>query len=128
MQWDFRGCWAKFWLSFLSFSLLCISSFLCNNSEAEDMYCYCPHPLCYLIQRPPPPKRGGRGRECKEVRIGTTGRTRVLADERPMGTSTCGGKVFKEKTRVSGERPISATSFRQQSMQAPPPPPRAVSP
>ena len=46
----------------------------------------------------------GRGRVCGEVRIGQTGRSRAGGD-RPMGT-------------VSGERPIGAASFRQQSTQA----------
>ena len=31
-----------------------------------------------------------------------------------MGTAAYGGKGFKERARVSGERPIGAASFRQQ--------------
>ena len=46
---------------------------------------------------------------------------------RPMGAAAYGGKGFKERARVSGERPIGAASCRQQyneaSCQAPPPPP-----
>ena len=38
---------------------------------------------------------------------------RALAGERLMGTATSGGKEFNGRTRVSGERPIGATSFRQ---------------
>ena len=56
--------------------------------------------------------------ECREVRKGKTGRARALSCERPMGTATCGGKGFTERTRVSGERPIGAASLRQQPMQA----------
>ena len=48
-----------------------------------------------------------------EVRISQTGRSRALGGERPMGTATYGGKGFKERTRVTGERPIGAASFRQ---------------
>ena len=33
-----------------------------------------------------------------------------------MGTGAYGGKGFKERTRVSGERPIGGASFRQQSI------------
>ena len=70
----------------------------------------------------------GKGRVCKEGRIGQTGRSRALGGggERPMGTTTCGGKRSKERTCASGERPMGAASFRQQSIQAscqPPPPP-----
>ena len=35
-----------------------------------------------------------------------------------MGTAAYGGKGFKERARVSGERPIGAASFRQQYIQA----------
>ena len=35
-----------------------------------------------------------------------------------MGTATHGGKGFKVRTRVSGERPISTASFKQQFSQA----------
>ena len=35
-----------------------------------------------------------------------------------MGTATFGGKGLKERTRVSGERPMGAASFSQQSIQA----------
>ena len=41
-----------------------------------------------------------------------------------MGTATDGGKVFQERTRVSGERPIGAAGFRQQSIQASCQPPK----
>ena len=34
-----------------------------------------------------------------------------------MGTATYRGKGFKERTRVSGKRPIAATSLRQYSTQ-----------
>ena len=33
-----------------------------------------------------------------------------------MRGATCGGKGLKERTRESGERPIGATSFRQQNI------------
>ena len=42
-----------------------------------------------------------------------------------MGTAAYGGKGFKGRTGVSGERPIGAAQCRQQSIQAscqPPPP------
>ena len=48
----------------------------------------------------------GKGRVCREVWIGQTQRVRALGGERPIGTATYGGKGFKERTRVSGERPI----------------------
>ena len=35
-----------------------------------------------------------------------------------MDATTYGGNGFKERTRVSGERPTSAASFRQQSIKA----------
>ena len=35
-----------------------------------------------------------------------------------MGTTTYGGKGFKGRARVSGERPMGAASFGQQSIQA----------
>ena len=44
-----------------------------------------------------------------------------------MGAAAYGGKGFRERARVSGERPIGAASCRQQYNQAscqPPPPPR----
>ena len=44
-----------------------------------------------------------------------------------MCTATDGGTGFEERIRASGERPIGAASFRQQSIQAscqPPPPAR----
>ena len=34
-----------------------------------------------------------------------------------MGTAAYGGKGFKERTRVTGEGRIGATSFRQQPIQ-----------
>ena len=44
-----------------------------------------------------------------------------------MGAAACGGKGFKERAGVSGERPIGAVSCRQQHkpgvMPTPPPPP-----
>ena len=51
-----------------------------------------------------------------EVRVGQAGKWR--AQGRPMGAATFGGKGFKERVRVSGERPIGATSCRQQYTQA----------
>ena len=46
-----------------------------------------------------------------------------------MGTTAYRGKGFKERVRVSGERPIGAANFRQPniqaSCQAPPPSPVA---
>ena len=45
-----------------------------------------------------------------------------------MGTAAYGGKGFKERTRVSGERPMGADSFRQQSIQASSPPRYVMSP
>ena len=51
-----------------------------------------------------------------------------------MGTATCGGKGFVERTRVSGERPIGAASRRQHSAwvscqpTTPPPLPRCLRP
>ena len=48
-----------------------------------------------------------------------------------MGAAAYRGKGFKERAMVSGERPIGATSCRQQSIpascQPPPPPPRPPS-
>ena len=56
------------------------------------------HGFCVAFSPPPPFPRGvGGGRQ-----IGTT----------------CGGTGFKERTRVSGERPIVTASFRQQSIPA----------
>ena len=46
---------------------------------------------------PPPPQRAG---------------------ERLMGAAVYGGKGFKERPRVSGERPIGAAGCSQQSTQA----------
>ena len=46
-----------------------------------------------------------------------------------MGTAACGGRGFKGRTRVSGERLIGAARCRQQHDQAsyqPPPPPATV--
>ena len=51
--------------------------------------------------------------------------TGTLGGERPMGTTAYGWKGFKERTWVSGGRPIGAASCRQQSTAGvvPPPPP-----
>ena len=57
----------------------------------------------------------GKGRVSREVRIGQTGRVRAVGGEMPMGTATYRGQWFKERKRRSGERPIGAASFRQQS-------------
>ena len=46
-----------------------------------------------------------------------------------MGTAACGGRGFKGRAVVSGERPMGAHSCRQQHNQAscqPPPPPLVV--
>ena len=59
---------------------------------------------------------------CREVGIGQTGRGRALGGEGPLGTAAHGGRGFKERTRVSGERPIAATSFRRPSIWELPPP------
>ena len=49
-----------------------------------------------------------------------------------MGTAACGGRGFRERTGVSGGRPIGAARCRQQStagaMPPPPPGPRTQSP
>ena len=50
------------------------------------------------------------------TRSPTTGRTRRSRAERLMGTAAYGGKGVRERTRVGAERPISAASFRQQSI------------
>ena len=48
---------------------------------------------------------------------------------RPMGAAAYGGKGFKERARVSGQRPVGSASCRQQCIQAPcPPPPLKQSP
>ena len=64
----------------------------------------------------------------REVRIGQGGRGWAEGSERPMGTAACGGKGFKGRAAVSGERPIGAASCRQQHNQMscypPSPPPR----
>ena len=46
-----------------------------------------------------------------QVRMGQTARSKALGGERQVGTTATRGKGFK--TRVSGERPIGTTSFRQ---------------
>ena len=60
--------------------------------------------MTYTYAPPPPPPNG----------------------ERPMGAAAYGGKGFRERARVSGERPMGAGSCRQQStagvMPTPPPP------
>ena len=45
-------------------------------------------------------------------------RSRALGGEKPMCTAAYGGKGFKERTQVSGERPVGAASVRQESPQA----------
>ena len=55
--------------------------------------------------------------------MGQTGRSMAGGGERRRGTATYGGKWFKERARLSDERPIRAASFRQQSIQASCPPP-----
>ena len=48
-----------------------------------------------------------------------------LGGERPMGAAAGGGRGLKGRTRGSGQRPIGAARYRQQSIRAPcPPPPR----
>ena len=62
-----------------------------------------------------------KGRECGEVRMDKSGRSRALGGERPMGNTTYGRK---------GQRPIGAASFRLSSTKASsqiPPPPRVPS-
>ena len=56
----------------------------------------------------------GKGRVCGEVRIGQARRGRARGAERPKGTAACGGRGFKGRARVSGERPIGAARCRQQ--------------
>ena len=56
---------------------------------------------------------------------------RVQDSERSMGNVAYRGKGFKERARVSDERPIGAASFRQHYIQASyqhPPPPRMPEP
>ena len=65
----------------------------------------------------------GKGKGCREVRVGQTGRGRALGAERLMGSAAYGGKGLNERTTASGERPIDAASFRRQSIQASNPPP-----
>ena len=59
----------------------------------------------------------GKGRVCREVKIGQAGRGKAQGGERPMGTTAYGGN-FKERARVNGERPIGTASCRQQYIQA----------
>ena len=65
----------------------------------------------------------------RQVRVSQAGSGRAHGGERRMGTATYGGRRSKERRRVSGERPMGATSFRQQfiqaSCQSPPPSPPA---
>ena len=72
----------------------------------------------------PRKRKGGVG----GVRIGQAGGGRARGGERPMGVAACGGRGFKGRTRVSGERPIGAARCRQQrnraACQPPPPPPK----
>jgi len=59
------------------------------------------------------------------VRIGQAERGRAQCGQRPIGTATCGGKGFKERTWVSGERPIGRqfqTTTHPGVMPTPPPP------
>ena len=90
---------------------------------------------------PPPPHRAlkpgqsggsvgttseGKGGVSREVRIGRGGRGRAQGCGRLMGTAAYGGKGFRGRAAVSGDRPIGAASCRQQHNQAscqPPPPP-----
>ena len=67
-----------------------------------------------------------KGRGCGEVRIGQAWRGGAQGGGRPMGTAAYRGKGFKESTRVSGDRPIGAASFRQQCiwLSCPPSPPK----
>ena len=46
----------------------------------------------------------------------------------PIGAAACGGNSFKESARASGERPIGATSCRQQYNHARTPPSLAFRP
>ena len=45
-----------------------------------------------------------------------------------MGTAAYGGRGFKGRAAVSGERPIGAARCRQQHNEAPPPPPHTHTP
>ena len=66
----------------------------------------------------------GKGMVSKEIRIGQVGRGRAQGGERLMGAATYGGKGLGERAKVSGLRPICATSSRQQHNHAscqPPP-------
>ena len=67
----------------------------------------------------------------KEVSVGQAGREWVQGGGRPMGAATYGGKGFKERAAVSGEKPRGAASCGQQHIQAsrhPPPPLDGVNP
>ena len=70
----------------------------------------------------------GKGRGSREVRIGQAGRGRAQGGERPMGAAADGGKEFKGREAVSGERLIGAASCRQQHNQVSchPPHPRTL--
>ena len=67
----------------------------------------------------------GKGRLCTEV-IGQAVRGRAQGGGRTMGAATCGGKRFKGRAAISGEKRTDGTSCRQQHNQAscqPPNPP-----
>ena len=65
------------------------------------------------------PRRGGRGSTAPIFPPdGQAGRGRAQGGERPMGTAADGGKGFKGRAAVSGERPIGAASCRQQHNRA----------
>ena len=90
--------------------------------------CGCAWPLVRMC--PPtsvPPTYQGKGRVIR--RAGQAGSGRALGGERPVGTAAYGGRGFKARARVSGERPMGAPSCRQQYNRAsyqhprPPPPP-----
>ena len=66
-----------------------------------------PWPLAWCIQ--------GDTRGCREVRMGQMGRVRPLEAN---GHRRLRRRGFKERARVSGERPIGAACFRQQYNQA----------
>ena len=129
------GQWRHIWSS--------RSTLSASGVTADSHPLLSPHPV-FLIHQPvhllsfydpPPPHQDmgtgsggsvgttdqGKGRVCREVRIGQTGRSRALGSERPIGTTTYRGKRFKERT--SAERPIGAASFRQPSHSFTPPPP-----
>ena len=74
---------------------------------------WCP-PLC-AWHRVVKQEHQGKRRECREGRICKTGRARALGGKRVMGTAAYEGKGLKERTRVSGERPMGAARFRQQT-------------